>query len=95
MLFKTEGVLSFKIVIVMRKQLCKTLFKIFLLCLCLQSMNRQKAKSQEEGRRGLQAAHLVQGDREDFFEMICKIPVIPARSLEGGTLTDCFMKQLS
>lgn len=78
----------------MRKQLCKNMSQGFFCCVTrIKGIQRQKARSQEWVPKELKAAALVQGDREEFLQMICKITTLPERNLKRGTLTGCFMRQ--
>lgn len=50
----------------------------------LKSIQRQKARSQEWVPRELKAADLVQGDRDEILEVICKITTTPEGNYKQG-----------
>lgn len=50
----------------------------------LKDIQKPMARSQERVRRELKFAKLVQGDRKEVLEMICKITTMPVRNLEEG-----------
>lgn len=93
MLSKDKAFFKFSIGVVMRKQIQNHVSRFSYCVICLKSIQRQKARSQEGVPRELKAAGPVQGDGKHFLEMIYKITTILERNLKRGTLNRCFTKQ--
>ena len=71
----------------------KHVSRFFLLCYMPKRHSETEGQEPRVGTKELKAAVLVQGDREEFLQMICKITTLPERNLKRGTLTGCFMRQ--
>lgn len=65
----------------------KHVSRFFLLCYMPKRHSETEGQEPRVGTKELKAAALVQGDREEFLQMICKITTLPERNLKRGTLT--------